>query len=234
MQGTNASGSQQHGADFALRWDSLHREPRFRPHYPSEHVVRFLRGLPPRLSPGRDALRALDIGCGAGRHTFLLAELGFTVGAVDVSSEGLRFTGESLASAGYKADLLCAPMTALPFPDESFDVIVSYGVFYYGPFADGRAAIGELRRVMKPAARALVVVRSTDDYRYGKGTLIERGTFRCETNDTNEQGMVIHFLDEDDVKVLYGGFGELSFELTETTFLARTAKNSDWLITVEK
>ena len=218
----------------ASLWDSLHRNPRFRPRYPSEHVVRFVRTLPSRLTPDSHDARALDIGCGAGRHTLLLAEHGFAVDAVDFSGEGLTATRALLAGAGYEAGLSLASAAELPFADETFDVVVSYGVFYYGTFAAERAAIGELVRVLRPAGRAFVVVRTTDDYRYGKGPLLEPRTFRCEIEDTNERGMVIHFSNEDDIRELYGAFTQLDFELTETTFAARTGKNSDWLITVEK
>ena len=193
-----------------------------------------MRTLPPRLTPESGGARALDIGCGAGRHTLLLAEHGFAVDAVDFSREGLNATRVLLAEHGYEVGLTLASAEALPFADETFDVVLSYGVFYYGTPAEGRAAIGELFRVLRPAGRAFVVVRTTDDYRYGKGVAIEPRTFRCEIEDTNERGMVIHFLTEQDVEEFYGSFGQLSFELTETTFAARTATNSDWLITVEK
>jgi 2-polyprenyl-3-methyl-5-hydroxy-6-metoxy-1,4-benzoquinol methylase len=35
------------------------------------------------------ARRILDLGCGKGRHTLLLAEMGFHVTALDLSSEGI-------------------------------------------------------------------------------------------------------------------------------------------------
>jgi len=221
-------------AAAAAFWDGLHRIPRFRPQYPSEHVVRFLRTLPQEVMPEHAAVRALDIGCGGGRHSLLLAELGFSVEAVDISAEGLRHTGELLAAIGHTVGLTVAPMTALPFPDETFDVAVSYGVFNYGTAAEGRAAVAELHRVLLPGGRALVVARSTDDYRCGRGTALETQTFRAEDDETNERGTVQHFLSERDVEERYSAFGKLSFELTETTFRGRSAKNSDWLVTVEK
>lgn len=217
-------------ADATRFWDRLHTQRRFRPQYPSEHVVRFVRGLPEN-GPGR---RALDIGCGGGRHTVLLASSGFAVDAVDISEEGLVHTRAALDAAGFDATLTVAPMTALPFADETFDTVVSYGVFYYGTAAEGRAAVSELHRVLRPGGRAFVVVRTRDDYRYGKGNEIEPGTFVIGIDDTNERDTIQHFLGEDDVVERYASFSQVEFELTETTFRGRTAKNSDWLIAVTK
>ena len=49
---------------FARHWDNPHRQPRFRPRYPNEHVVRFLMTNFPKEP--RDSLRALDVGFGGG------------------------------------------------------------------------------------------------------------------------------------------------------------------------
>jgi hypothetical protein len=61
--------------DASSHWDQLHKNPRFRPQYPSDHVVRFLMGSRPLLENG--GARFLDIGVGAGRHCALATDLGF-------------------------------------------------------------------------------------------------------------------------------------------------------------
>jgi SAM-dependent methyltransferase len=218
-------------ADAARFWDQLHTQRRFRPAYPSEHVVRFVRSLP---DEGGRARRALDIGCGGGRHTVLLAESGFAVDAVDISEEGLAHTRATLHAAGLDATLGVASMTSLPFGADTFDAAVSFGVFYYGTADEGRAAVSELHRVLRPGGRAFVVVRTRDDYRYGKGEEIEPGTFLIDADDTNERDTVQSFLGEDEVAERFAAFSELSFELTETSFGGRTGKNSDWLVSATK
>lgn len=228
---TSVGSSIDLASDF---WDRLHENPRFRPQYPSEHVVRFLRTLPDRLAPDRGAVRAIDIGCGGGRHTFLLAELGFTVDAVDISAEGLRHTRAALAAGRHDANLMRAPMNALPYDDDAFGVAVSFGVFYYGTLSEGRGAIAELRRILVPGGKAFVVVRSTDDFRFGKGTPIEHQSFSIQIDATNERGTVQHFLSAEDVEECYRDFRDVRFERAEVSFDARKSKNSDWLITVEK
>lgn len=215
----------------AFHWDALHAQPRFRPRYPAESVVRFLFGS----SPGdRSGLSALDIGVGGGRHARLLCEMGFVVSGLDISAEGLEQCRRILQANGLAAVLKQGSMHDLPFPSANFDVAVSYGVFNYTDLAGMRRAVAELHRVLKPGASAFVMVRTRDDYRFGKGECLEPGTYRLEINETNERGTVQHFLSEEDVPDLFGAFSRLSFERSETSFAERTEKHSDWLITVRR
>ncbi len=216
--------------EAAAFWDSLHAQERFRPVYPNENVVRFLAA---RASE-RSGARALDIGVGGGRHSLLLCDLGYEVDGVDISAEGLRHAEEAITRGGGRARLQTASMAALPFPDATFEIAVSFAVFYYGTAADGRAAVAELRRVLKPGAEAFVVVRTTADVRCGQGEAIGENGYRLTLDDTNERGTVQHFLSEADVPEVYGAFAELNFELAERTFAQRTRRDSDWLITVRR
>jgi SAM-dependent methyltransferase len=213
-------------------WDTLHAQRRFRPRYPNEHVVRFLTVNFPEEA--RPSLRALDIGVGGGRHTKLLCDLGFQTFGVDISSEGLRHCEDWLRSAGQAAALHQASMFKLPFANASFDLAVSFGVYYYTNAAGMRLAVGELHRVLVPRGTAFVCLRTTADYRYGKGIRLEENTFRLTITDTNEYGRIVHFLGEADVPGMFSAFSAVQFERTETTFHSRKSANSDWLITVRK
>jgi ubiquinone/menaquinone biosynthesis C-methylase UbiE len=214
----------------AAFWDSLHAQERFRPVYPNEDVVRFLAARA-RERPGA---RALDIGVGGGRHTLLLSSLGYDVDGVDISSEGLRHAEDVITRGGGRARLQTASMNALPYADATFDIAVSFAVFYYGTAEEGRAAVSELHRVLTPGGEAFVVLRSTDDYRCAKGDALGENTYCLTITETNEPGTVQHFLSEADVEDVYGGFAELGFELAERTLAHRTRRDSDWLITVRK
>lgn len=217
--------------DSAAHWDGLHADPRFRPVYPSEHVVRFLVRARAQFSK-QEQSRFLDIGAGAGRHMRLGADFGFTPFGVDISFTGLLHARERLCSVPHL--LAVASMTNLPFPDNSFRVALSYGSFYYGSAAEVRSAIMETHRVLISGGTAFVVLRSTQDYRYGKGRELEPHTFRLEIAETNELGTVQHFLRANDVQDYFGAFASAEFEKTETTFGDRTHMNSDWLITATK
>jgi SAM-dependent methyltransferase len=220
-------------ADAAAHWDQLHENPRFRPLYPNEHVVRFLISNG-NLSEKMTSPRFLDIGTGAGRHLKVAAELGYEVYGIDLSLVGLQCASQRLSGLNVHHDLAQASMGALPFANSSFDTVLSYGVFYYGTGNEMKKSIGEARRVLTETGRIFVVLRTTRDYRWGKGEQLERNTFRLKIKETNEYNTVQHFLTEDDIPTYFAAFSRTTYEKAETTFANHSRLNSDWLITAEK
>ena len=216
------------------KWENLHSSERFQPKYPSEHIVRFMFTQFPRNLKERSNLKILDLGCGAGRHTTFLAREGFQTCATDISEEGLKVVERRLKDGKLQGTLKKANMENQPFSDNFFDGIISFGVFYYNDFEGYRKAVSEMYRILKKGGKALVFTRTTDDYRYGKGNKIDKNTFVLDIEDTNEKGMVMHFLDRDEVNEIFGKFNKITVEKTETTFSNSEKKNSDWIIIVEK
>ena len=221
--------------DAAAHWDRLHQNPRFRPIYPNENVVRFL------ISNGLYATkkkttqpRFLDIGVGAGRHLKLASELGFSPYGIDLSFVGLQHANRWLSDLHIQPYLTQASMNSLPFADSSFDFVLSYGVFYYGTSHEMKNSINEAYRVLVNAGKLLVVLRTTQDYRFGKGEQLERNTFRLNIEETNEYHTVQHFLTEEDISAYFEAFSRTDYEKSETTFANHSCLNSDWLITAEK
>lgn len=216
--------------DTTSRWDQLHANPRFRPLYPNDHVVRFLMGSRGLIKNGR--ARFLDIGVGAGRHCKLASDLGFEPFGIDTSFIGLQHARLRLdATTNFLAQ---ASMLALPFADSSFNVVLSFGVFYYGTADEMKQAIAETHRVLGPDGRALIVLRTLEDHRFGKGKKLEHNTFQLDIADTNELGTIEHFVGAADIEPYFSAFSKIFFEKTETTSANRTHLDSDWLITLEK
>ena len=198
-------------------WDALHQDIRHRLVYPSEHVIRWLDGLP--------GTTALDIGCGHGRHTRLLRQQGWDVYGVDASREAAWRTAR-----WFPADRIRhARMDALPFADDTFDIALAYGVFYYGTPDQADRAIAELLRVLKPGGQALVKVRTDRDWRAAH---LANGLLNIPGEP--EDGMTMHFLNGQDIERVYEAFTDVIYELTETTSRERTRRDSDWLITVTR
>jgi ubiquinone/menaquinone biosynthesis C-methylase UbiE len=215
-------------------WDDLYKLPRFRPQYPNESVVRFLFTNFPADRRKRKNLKILDVGCGGGRHVKLFAEQGFDVSGVDFSKEAITQAKKMLKRFNLSAELQQGDMTNLPYEDNLFDGIISFGVFYYIDSAGMKKAIGELHRVLKKNGRALIQTRTADDYRFGKGRETGKNTFVLEIKETNERGMPIHFLTKEDVYEYYSKFSKINIERNELTMNNLTLLNSDWIITVEK
>ncbi|HMF55321.1 MAG TPA: class I SAM-dependent methyltransferase [Pyrinomonadaceae bacterium] len=88
--------------------------------------------------------RVLDLGCGGGVLA-LLKRKSVTLIGVDISDACASRSHANGYDAAYVARL-----TALPFPDNSFDYVVSLDVMGHVEFAEKDAVLAEVRRVLRP------------------------------------------------------------------------------------
>jgi SAM-dependent methyltransferase len=107
----------------------------------------------------RGAVRALDIGCGAGRNAVPLAGLGWNVVAVDLSGPMLVAAAERTRAERPrgKVSLVMAPMEQLPIASACVDLVIAHGIWNLArSAAQFRAAVREAARVAKPGAGLFV------------------------------------------------------------------------------
>jgi SAM-dependent methyltransferase len=110
------------------------------------HRDRFLELLPP---PGR---LTVDVGCGEGRFSRHLKELGHTVVALDRSPTMVRYARE----ADPELDVREADATALPLADGAADLVVSFMALMNTD--DLAAAVREAARVLGPEGRYCIAI----------------------------------------------------------------------------
>jgi len=110
-----------------------------------------------RLIPGE---AVLDVGCGTGDLTLEVARRVGSSGLV----AGIDAAPEMVARARQKAgrrhlaiEFRVEPVETLSFADQTFDVVVSSLVFHHLPDGIKREALAEIRRVLKPGGRLLLV-----------------------------------------------------------------------------
>ncbi len=120
--------------------------------------------------------RILEIGCGRGAILAMLGKLlpeGRAVGldlwrTEDQSGNSLESARTNLVSEGVadRCELHTGDMRALPFPDASFDLVVSNLAIHNIPEKDSRReAIDEAIRVLKPGGRILIAdLFRTEEY----------------------------------------------------------------------
>ncbi|MGO4256411.1 class I SAM-dependent methyltransferase [Marmoricola sp. RAF53] len=101
-----------------------------------------LKGLPPG--------RALDVGCGSGGNSAAVRDLGWDVVALDLSPASLE------AARRRGLDVLPGDARELPFPDDSFDLVLSTDAWEHVVEDDQVAR--EARRVLRRGGRLLVTV----------------------------------------------------------------------------
>ena len=152
----------------------------------------------------RGAVRALDLGCGVGRHALLLAEHGFQVDALDGSINGLAVLRDSVVERGLTLGLHEGAADALPFDDQSFDYVLSWNVIHHGTLGDLGNRLGEVWRVLKPGGMFQGTVLSTRDSNYGIGRAIAPDTFVRDR--TEEKGHPHFYCNASTLLGLLAGF----------------------------
>ena len=128
-----------------------------------ETKVRYLR---PFLPPGG---RALEVGAGSGR---LLIRLGqerpYELTALDYAPYAMRAVRENYRRAGLRGAVLFGDARGLPFPNGSFDLVLSGGLLEH--FRDPLPVLTEMTRVLRPGGLlyADIVPRKVSLYRWAE------------------------------------------------------------------
>jgi SAM-dependent methyltransferase len=103
-----------------------------------------------RPSPGSAPQSILNLGVATGRTSEMLEPFG-RVTSVEIDPSACQFLREKL-----KMEVIEASVTALPFPDQSFDSICAFDVLEH--VEDDRLAIQELKRVCKKGGKLYLTV----------------------------------------------------------------------------
>ena len=100
-----------------------------------------------QMLPDIAGLTALDIGCGEGHNTRLLARRGARVTAIDIAEEFIAHARQAEAREPLGIDYRVASAVALPFEDAAFDVATGFMSFMDVP--ETERVIAEAFRVLR-------------------------------------------------------------------------------------
>ena len=191
-----------------------------------------------------DSARILDLGCGAGRASIALAELGFEVVGVDLSRAMVQQAREQARLAQVEVEFQVMDAMQLEFPDASFEVVLySYNGIELVPGKAGkRKVMAEAWRVLKPggcfifsshspfALNRFVLLRLKGFLKFCAGRLIGAPV--------REQELGERFVDDPDEEVKYlqilppstllGMLGEAGFEVAYFNTRNRLEKGEKW------
>ena len=120
---------------------------------------------------GRTAARALDVGCGNGRHAEALAERADAVVGVDLSRELLREAVARARERGYHgtASFVHGDAASLPVATDAVGLAVYVATVHHLPSREARTrSLDELARVLAPGGTALVSAWSTAHDRFDR------------------------------------------------------------------
>jgi len=178
--------------------------------YPSEQVVRFLFRFLKSKMVETNGLKALDLGCGPGRHLSLFAENGLNTYGCDLANSALISAKKYLSTKNLSAELIQTTLTKLPYKNNFFDIILSFGVLDHVSYDDAILGVEETFRCLKPGGQIYFKLEGVDSPGVGEGKLIGDDLYilkgDCENN------MIQHFFTRERVFELFSKFKILNFE----------------------
>jgi ubiquinone/menaquinone biosynthesis C-methylase UbiE len=119
--------------------------------------------------------RVLEIGVGLGTDLAQFAKAGAECHAIDITASHLQLAQRNLALRQFRADIRNADATSIPYPDNYFDAVYSFGVLHHIP--DANAVAKEIYRVLKPGGVCLIALYYRWSF-FHMYTLLIRGILR--------------------------------------------------------
>lgn len=124
----------------------------------AEHMVRYLAAA----SWVADKV-VLDVACGSGYGSKLLAERARSVIGVDLAPDAVEYAREHYGAPN--VEYRCGDALGMPVDDGSVDVVVSFETFEHVP--DQERFLAEVKRVLTPGGVCLLSTPNVDEYPTG-------------------------------------------------------------------
>jgi len=177
-------------------WDCAHQERPVR-EQPDEKVKAFAEYVQSKLPAGA---RVLDAGCGRGRNTFFLSQVGFAAFGCDLSAVAVAIAKGEFSGLGKPVSFQVADLMVLPYASELFAAVVCVHVLPYHVQAGVAQGIRELWRILRPGGWLYLDLLHCDDPEYGYGQELEEHTF------LDPDGVPVHFSSQQEVDELLRDF----------------------------
>ena len=114
--------------------------------------------------------KALDIGCGTGNNAVWLAEHGFEVTALDISTSAIALAEQRRAERGVDIRLLAADFLTCELDTGAFDLVFDRGCFHCLPGEDARRRyVAKVAACLKPEGIWLSLIGNKDQPANDKG-----------------------------------------------------------------
>jgi ubiquinone/menaquinone biosynthesis C-methylase UbiE len=139
-------------SEGATRWAARYADPEPRTLSAQHLVSRQRLALEMVEAAMPSSSRILDAGCGSGEMATKLMARGYAVWGIDLAEPMIRHARKLCDAARFGV----GDIEHIPFPDNTFDVVVSLGVIEY--LESDEQALREIRRVLRPGGKAVIAI----------------------------------------------------------------------------
>jgi ubiquinone/menaquinone biosynthesis C-methylase UbiE len=150
--------------------------------------------------------KMLEIGCGAGWELTAWARSGMQATGLDLSSAALELAAKNFEHNKLTAELRQGNAEELPFADNTFDIVASFGVLHQTQST--QRALTEVKRVLKPGGEAVITLY----YKYSWKILLSQfGKVNFEFS--HEDAPITRLYSKKDLRALFQDFRAIAIFL---------------------
>ncbi len=164
------------------------------------------------LAQPADGEKVLDVGCGTGTLAIALrAKVGSggEVVGLDAAPEMIAVARDKAAKRGADIDFRVGLIEEIPFPDGSFDLVLSSFMLHHLPEEVRQKGLAEIRRVLKPGGRFLVVDLTVHGDSFVGHVMKLLG--HAEQSNASELMAIVDDAGFSEVEILKSRFSQLAF-----------------------
>lgn len=222
--------------DYNAHWDEKFRTRRWG-RYPPEDLVRFIGRT--YADEDRGNISVLEVGCGPGANLWFLHREGFRVSGIDISPAAIEFAAgrleiENKGLNPFPFDLKVGDFSKLPWPDQSFDLVIDIFALYANTLDVIQAAANEVHRVLKPGGHFYSKLWGENTTGFGKGHEVEPGTYEGIPHGPCAGMGVSHFFNREEISRVFGNFDLAAVDVVARTDVLRSMAVEEYLCQFRK
>lgn len=216
--------------------DNLKVFPGSKLHFPDENLVRLFSGKYVQVPTPPATL--MDHGFGHGNNLAFFAGKGYSCSGCEISSALITEVNNLFRALEKPVDLRQIQGLAIPFEDNSFDIIVSWNVLHYNGTKESVAEVlNELFRVLKKGGVLLLATIHPDSSVLDRMDNLGGGTYLITRNSEfdNREGLKFYVAgSSEELKGLFSRFSEVQTGKFTFDLCNRSLRNASYLIYARK
>jgi len=156
----------------------------------------------------------LDLGCGRGRHSIFLAEMGFTVTAVDLSPEGIDQLEKRARQKNVDTNIktLVCDMLELPFDTGAFDCVLAFHSIYHTDYEGLKNICTNITDYLNDSGQVFITFNSKSKQPFTNPIYKKIDDFTVIKTQGIEKGIPHTYLDYDEILNLMSDYQILKIQ----------------------